>query len=133
MNSFEGRVEIEDDKVPVTVDLDGSLRLSANGTEIGEWSPGEFYITDDGDGVYTITAENEVLTFIPSDPEIFAHTVIEALPQGRHEAPAHRSDRQMAVSPMPFSELTGWSRSGIYLLAAGTIAVGIWAAVRVFS
>lgn len=139
MNTFEGVVPLEDDEVPVIVDLDDNLRLSTNGTEIGEWSEGEFYISDDGDGVYTITAENEILRFIPSEPDLFAHTVrVEGFPVGRHESPG--PIKGLPVEPpaairsvdRTASRLSPMMRVLFLILVALTTLLGGWAAYNVF-
>lgn len=132
LNTFEGRVPLENDEVPVIVDIDETLRLSSNGTAIGEWSEGEFYISDDGDGVYTITAENEILRFIPSQPDLFAHSVrVDTVPVGRHEAPAIDRPSSLAL-PDPSPRLSPTLRILFVLLVAATAGLGGWAAYNVF-
>ena len=145
MSTFEGVVPLEDHEVPVIVDIDDTLRLSTNGTEIAEWSEGEFYISDDGDGVYTITAESEILRFIPSDPDLFAHRVRgDDLPVGRHEAPGPLRGLPEGAAPPIVSpaealtdervapETSRLMKMLFVLLVVGTVLLGGWAAYNIF-
>lgn len=130
MNIFDGVVAVADDKVPVIVDISDSLRLSANGTEIGSWNPGEFLIADNGDGAYTISAEHETLTFIPNQPELFAAWVT---PAGRHESsisaslPVKPGTIQAGEALASGSPLPPMARTFYLMLMAATVAIGIWA------
>ena len=84
MPIYDGVVTIEDTDVQVILGLDDDrVRLSAGGTEIGDWPLEECEIDDAGDGVYTITAENETLEFMPASPGAFA----AAMNGGRLQVP----------------------------------------------
>lgn len=135
---------VADEDVAVVIGIDTTLRLTTNGTEIGEWSPGEFFITDHGDGAYTITAENEALRFTPSEPDLFAHWVrTDNLSVGKHEArgavpaqpPVEFDDDNPELPPVTGAdtveapgELAPLTRTLFYLLVAATSVLGIWAA-----
>lgn len=76
MSIYDGVVTVADDDIPVIVELDEErIRLSASGTEIGEWRTDECHISHVADSTYTISAENETLHFIPNQPNLFAAAV----------------------------------------------------------
>ncbi len=59
MSIYDGVVTTEEDDVQVILGVDeDKIRLSAGGSEIGEWSAEECSIEAVGDGTFTITAEN---------------------------------------------------------------------------
>lgn len=94
MSIYDGVVTVADDDIPVIVELDEErIRLSASGTEIGEWRTDECHISHVADSTYTISAENETLHFIPNQPNLFAAAVNGAV----HRPPP-------AASPEPESE-----------------------------
>lgn len=142
MSIFSGHVTVDDSKVPVVIDIDDRFRLLANGTEIAQWSQGEFFISDDGEGVYTIVAENEALRFIPSQPDLFAHWVRSDVQMvGKHEAQrkdspsvpplAHPHASTVVTSAETIAiPLSPPSRILFYVLVTGTSALGIWALTR---
>lgn len=73
MAIYDGVVTLADDQIPVIVELDDEhVRLSASGTEIGQWRADECRIDLIDDTTYTITAEDETLEFVPSQPRLFA-------------------------------------------------------------
>ncbi len=76
MSIYDGVVTLDETDVPVIVELnDDSVRLSASGTEIGNWSADECQIAHIGDSAYSITAEDETLHFVPNQPRLFAAAV----------------------------------------------------------
>lgn len=76
MAIYDGVVTLADDEIPVIVELDeNSVRLSASGREIGQWHGDECVIHHVADEIYSITAEDETLEFIPSQPSLFAAAV----------------------------------------------------------
>ncbi|MGD2042214.1 MAG: hypothetical protein PVJ28_01080 [Acidimicrobiia bacterium] len=76
MSIYDGVVTLADDDIPVIVELDEErVRLSASGTEIGEWRTDECRISHVADSMYTISAENETLHFVPNQPSLFAAAV----------------------------------------------------------
>jgi hypothetical protein len=135
---FDGVVTVDDDEVPVIIGLeDDGIRMSTNGTEIGEWATGEFSIDHHGDGVYTITADNETIRFVPNRPDLFAAGVGHPRPTAQAPAPApaprqpedearHMAEDQADGAPPP-KPLT---RALFYTLAGTTAALGLWALTR---
>ncbi|HEU4894476.1 MAG TPA: hypothetical protein VFT85_01460, partial [Acidimicrobiia bacterium] len=76
MPIYDGVVTLDQTDVPVIVELDDDyVRLSASGTEIGNWSAAECQIAHIGDTAYSITAEDETLHFVPNQPGLFAAAV----------------------------------------------------------
>lgn len=140
MSIHEGEVSLDDDQVPipVTIGLDRHvLIMSSGGTEVGQWADGEYSITHEGNGVYTIVAENEELRFTPSNPELFAVDVRRdgepsATPgnaMGRGNPPSQEEatvEVGEAPAPRPLTLV------GFYLLAASTAALGLWALASIF-
>ena len=76
MAIYDGVVTLADDDIPVIVELhDDHVRMSAAGREIGYWPATECEIAHVEDTVYTITAEDETLRFVPNQPSLFAAEV----------------------------------------------------------
>lgn len=73
MAIYDGVVTLAGDQIPVIVELDDEhVRLSASGTEIGQWPVDQCRIDHVGDTTYRITAEDETLEFVPNRPSLFA-------------------------------------------------------------
>ena len=76
MAIYDGVVTLADDDIPVIVELnDGHVRLSASGTEIGDWPADECEISHVNETVFTISAEDETIWFVPNQPSRFAAAV----------------------------------------------------------
>lgn len=89
MPIYDGVVTLADDDVPVIVEVSADLvRLSASGTEIGEWATDECEIRHISDSTYVIEAENETLSFVPNQPSLFASAVNGGLTEGLPPATA---------------------------------------------
>ena len=73
---FDGVVALTDNDVPVIIELDAdTVRLSASGAEIGEWSTDECDITRSDETTFLIHAEADSLPFVPTQPGAFAGAV----------------------------------------------------------
>jgi len=133
---YEGVVTIDEDDVQVILGLDGNkIRLSAGGLEIGEWSADECSIDSVGDGVFTITAENETLIFVPNNPTSFEAAMNgggapDEAPDGTVEqsteptvAPPGETDH--IPDPKPVTMVV------FYALAAITGVLGVWALIAI--
>lgn len=135
MPLYDGVVVLDEKQVPVIIGLEGDrLRMSSGGAEIGEWARGEYAIDDRGDGIYTITAENESLEFVPTNPSLFAAELGLATVPSLHEAadssrrdsgPEASSARSFDDSDTPAPKAT--TVAAFYVLAAGTAFLGLWA------
>jgi len=128
-------VTLDKTDVPVIVELDEDyVRLSASGTEIGNWSADECQIAHIGDTAYAITAEDETLHFVPNQPGLFAAAVSgasrEPVPPPADPAPtsagpvthvADTSDDAPAPKPLTMGLF--------YALCVTTAALALWALV----
>ena len=135
MSLFDGVVTLDDDAVPVIIGLeDDRIRMSSGGAEIGEWVEGEYSIDSEGDGVYTITAENESLRFLPADPLLFAAGLnggsapVPETPEEPTGPPRSSEAASTDDAPEPKALAIGV----FYALAGITSALGLWALVSLF-
>jgi len=145
VSTFDGFVTFDQDKVPVTVDLDPEkVTLDAGDTHIGEWSTSECLITDQGAGTFLIEAEGDTLSFEPQEPGRFAHSLeangvpaSEAKTRAKNveqaapvEANHDDSEEEFTIveSPSPKTNTV----IAFYALAIITAALGIWAFVSLF-
>jgi len=129
---YDGVVAFDDTRIPVIVGIEEDLvRLSADGKEIGAWSGDECSIGYEGDGVFTIHAENETLRFLPREPDSFAAAVNGDLATASTvgEAP-HTKDPDRGWREAPAPKRT--TRLLFYLLSAMTALLGAWAAINLF-
>lgn len=134
MSIYDGVVTLNENDVPVMVELgDDHVRLSASGTEIGEWPSDECHIAHVTDSIYSITAEDETLQFVPNQPTLFAAAVHG---NGRDQTPAARApaeteaEREAPVTgnreappPRPLTMVL------FYALCVGTAALALWSLV----
>lgn len=135
MPIYDGMVTLDKTDVPVIVELDEDyVRLSASGTEIGNWSADECQIAHIGDTAYAITAEDETLHFVPNQPGLFAAAVNvgtsgEPVPPPADPAPTsagtvtHVADAADAPAPKPLT------MGLFYALCVTTAALALWALV----
>jgi hypothetical protein len=118
-------VALEDDRVPVTVGLDGEkISLVAGDVPIGEWPAGEYLVIDLGEGTFVIEAEDESLSFHPDDPGGFARSLggSPATTVSRvADAPSDTIEIRESPPPKPATLV------GFYALVVITAALGIWA------
>jgi hypothetical protein len=132
MAIYDGVVTLAEDDFPVIVELDDEhVRMSASGTEIGEWRTDECLITHVADSTYTITAEDETLSFVPNQPGLFAaalsidrEALAVAMPSEPDPGPA--TDDGMREAP-PAQPLTMGLFYALCLLTAG---LATWALVE---
>ena len=128
MPIYDGVVTLDDQIIPVMVEVDEEhVRLSASGTEIGDWPATECLISPLGDFAYTITAENETLTFVPNQPSLFAAAVNGAsvpnvaMPPEPRPAASNKDGIPEAPPPQPLTV------GLFYALCLCTVALGLWA------
>lgn len=135
MSIYDGVVTLDQTDVPVIVELgEDSVRLSASGTEIGNWSPEECHIAHIGDSAYSITAENETLHFVPNQPSLFAAAVglpVNGKPLAEHvprpETPQPEPDAGRGSAPPPKPLTMGL----FYALCVTTAALALWSLVAI--
>lgn len=128
---YDGVVTVADDDIPVIVELDDRLlRLSAAGTEIGQWATEEVSIVHVGDTVYTITAEDETLRFVPNQPALFAAAVNgnserSAVPVPPPPEPVPVAAVREAPPPKPLT------MGLFYALCLTTAALAVWSLISI--
>ncbi|MDX1469198.1 MAG: hypothetical protein R3258_07645 [Acidimicrobiia bacterium] len=105
-------VAIEDDRI----------RLSVGASEIGEWDVDECDIQRLDEGVFSISAEDEALRFLPNQPQLFQQAVGARLPRPQPATPA---SRRMLKSETLEESLRGKLITVVAAVIAG--ALGIWA------
>ena len=132
MPIYDGHVTLAGNEIPVIVELDDShIRLSASGTEIGEWHVDECMISHVSESTYSIRAEDETLTFLPNQPTLFAAAVNNGARRGAVPAPPQPTDEPaeligIAEAPPP-RPLT---MALLYALSFATVALAVWSLVR---
>lgn len=128
MPIYDGVVTLDDNRIPVLIELDGErMRMSASGTEIGSWPLEECRIAHLEESTFTITAEDETLVFVPNQPRLFAAEVNEGRPPAVPLPPPEESEMPEAVrsAPAPRPLTVGL----FYALCLVTGALGIWALI----
>ena len=135
MTAYSGVVSIDHNDIPVVIDIDeNGIRMIAAGTEIGSWGADEYQIARLGRARYGITAEDETLLFLPSEPGAFdmvvnGHSEPSAVAhsqRGRHLAQTS-SGNDLPVAPPPKTT----TMIAFYALCAFTAALGVWSLIRV--
>lgn len=124
MPLYDGVVSVNDGDIGVILDVaEDRIRLSAGGSEIGEWGAEECVIELVEDGVYRITAENESLRFVPNQPSLFAQAV------GADEFESHAPARIVQELGSDQRTPDEGRMTRILIWAAAIVAgfLGIWA------
>ena len=144
MAIYDGVVTLSDNEVPVIVELgEDTIRLSASGTEIGEWATDECDITREDDNTYLIHAESETLPFTPNQPGAFAAAVgladvastvplppvvpAEVVQQAAPTATVTSVDGSVATAPAA----TPLTMGLFYGLCIVTLGLAIWALISI--
>lgn len=134
LSIYDGVVTLDERDVPVVVELRADhIRLSASGTEIGQWPTAECHIAHVSESTYAITAEDETLEFVPNQPVLFAAAVNGG---SRHDSPVvepsfeldteqGRPSSSDRVAPPPKPLTMGL----FYALSVATAALAVWSLV----
>lgn len=141
MAIYDGFVSLGEDEVHVILGVDEDrVTLSSSGAEIGSWGSDEISILYEGDGIYTITAENDTLEFVPNDQDLFAirfgevsddRQAVSSNSSGRHsratpgDSEAELEERAVKEAPPPRPV----TKVVFYALAGLTTFLGLWAIV----
>lgn len=134
MPIYDGVVTLDENDVPVIVELgDDHVRLSASGREIGQWRADECHIAHVTDSIYTITAEDETLQFVPDQPSLFAAAVNGNVPSPAPAAAASAATDADEGTPAigsreapPPKPLT---MGLFYALCVATAALALWSLI----
>ncbi|HUG32152.1 MAG TPA: hypothetical protein VMM14_04600 [Acidimicrobiia bacterium] len=143
MAIYDGVVSLADDEIPVLVELgQDHVRMSAGGAEIGHWPTAECHIAHIEDGVYTITAEDETLRFVPNQPTLFAAAVngspeaplVTVAPEperepGEREPGSPEPDAGVAMGEAPPARPL--TMGLFYALCFTTAALAVWALISI--
>jgi len=133
MPIYDGVVTVAEDDIPVIVELDDdTVRLSASGTEIGQWPKSECEIRHLGDSTYAIEAEDESLSFVPSQPSLFAAAVnggasstLPRAPSAAGPTPSPAPTPAVAEAPPPKPV----TMALFYALCVLTAGLAIWSII----
>jgi hypothetical protein len=141
---YDGIVNLDEDEIEVIIGLDPDrVHLRAGDLEIGDWAPEECFIAYLGEGVYSITAENESLRFVPRDARMFQEGLNHGTGYGLSPAPdpetaerqrgrhARREEVVAAVLEGEAPPPKPLTRILFYALSAVTAALGVWALVSI--
>lgn len=137
MPIYDGIVTVDDHEVPVIVEIDGDqIRMSAGGREVGTWSADECEISHVTESRYAISAEDEILEFVPNQPSLFAavvdrgreHTVTTA-PVIEDPEPEKVEDKPSVAEAPPPKPLTMGLFYGLCFITA---VLACWALISFF-
>lgn len=136
MSIYDGVVTVDEDDVQVILGMDDDkIRLSAGGLEIGEWPADDCSIDPVGNGVFTITAENETLTFVPNNPTTFSAAMnVERVPvqePDRPRVPSEEISNDKSKLKDDIPNANSLTMAAFYALAAITAVLGVWALVTI--
>lgn len=135
MPIYDGVVTLDETDVPVIIELAGShVRLSASGTEIGQWTSDECHIALLRDTVYAITAEDETLQFVPNQPGLFAAAVNRGVVNGSSvaipvEPSADVKPPAIAEREAPPPKLL--TKALFYFLCLATAGLATWSLISI--
>ena len=139
MAIYDGVVTLAEDDIPVIIELnDGHVRLSAAGTEIGDWPADECEISHINETVFTISAEDETIWFVPNQPSRFAAAVNGGLTRPAAVAlppePAEKSTTlsgpvgvEVREAPAPKPLTMGF----FYALCLVTAGLAVWSLISI--
>jgi hypothetical protein len=120
VTTYAGVATVENDHVPVRIDLDEEkISLVSGEVSIREWLAGDYQVIDLGSGEFVIESEEDSIQFVPDDPRRFAEGI-----HGEPElAPGRSVDTFEIRTGPPPKPLT---LVGFWALAAVTAALGVW-------
>ena len=123
MPLYDGVISMNEGDVGVIVAIeDDRVRLSVGTSEIGEWDVDDCHIQRVDEGVFSISAEDEALRFVPNQPQLFQQAVGSRISPPRASEPvAPTTSGSGAVGATPSGRV-------IMIVSAGIAgALGVWA------
>lgn len=131
MAIYDGVVTLAEDDIPVVIELDADrVRMSASGTEIGDWPADECEITRVANATYSIRAEDEIITFVPNQPTLFAAAVNGTVerPQPAVAMPPEPEPTSPVLEAPPPKPLT---MGLFYALCVITAGLALWSLISI--
>jgi hypothetical protein len=120
VTTYAGVATVENDHVPVRIDLDEEkISLVSGEVSIREWLAGDYQVIDLGSGEFVIESQEDSIPFVPDDPRLFAEG-IHGEPQS---VPGRIADTFEIRTGPPPKRLT---LVGFWALAAVTAVLGVW-------
>jgi hypothetical protein len=120
MTTYAGVATVENDPVPIRVDLDDEkITLVSGEISIRQWLAGDYQVIDLGSGEFVIESDEGSISFLPDDPRGFAKGVQrEAVPEQRSVPDTW--EVRLGPPPKPLTLVGFWA------LVVLTTALGIW-------
>jgi hypothetical protein len=134
LTEHHGVIDLGDAEVGVAISFEDSrLRLTSAGNEIGDWERPMYQLTRADRATFIISAEGDDLPFKPLHPDEFAVAAMNGT-AGKLKVVSHRKKRGRhdgteSAGTVPPARPT--TLLAFYLLAAGTLAMGIWALMEI--
>jgi hypothetical protein len=123
MTTYAGVATVENDHVPIRVDVDDEkITLVSGEVSIREWLAGDYQVIDLGSGEFVIESAKDSIPFLPDEPDRFAEGLQgEATPE--REPTGDTWEIRIGQPPRPLTLIGFWA------LAAVTAALGVWGAL----
>jgi hypothetical protein len=120
VTTYAGVATVENDHVPVRIDLDEEkISLVSGEVSIREWLAGDYQVIDLGSGEFVIESEEDSIAFVPDDPRRFAEG-IHGEPESVPGRVADTFEIRTGPPPKPLTLV------GLWALAAVTAVLGVW-------
>jgi hypothetical protein len=120
VTTYAGVATVENDHVPVKIDLDEEkISLVSGEVSIREWLAGDYQVIDLGSGEFVIESEQDSIQFVPDDPRRFAEG-IHGEPESVPGRVVDTFEIRTGPPPKPLTLVGFWA------LAVVTAALGVW-------
>jgi hypothetical protein len=120
VTTYAGVATVENDHVPVRIDLDEEkISLVSGEVSIREWLAGDYQVIDLGSGEFVIESEQDSIQFVPDDPRRFAEG-IHGEPESVPGRVVDTFEIRTGPPPKPLTLVGFWA------LAVVTAALGVW-------
>jgi hypothetical protein len=120
VTTYAGVATVENDHVPIRVDLDEEkIALVSGEISIREWAAGHYQVIDLGSGEFVIESDEDSIPFLPDDPRSFARGVLTE-PVAEPSETGTGWEVKLGPPPQPLTLVGFWA------LVALTAALGVW-------